>query len=518
MVVQVVACDSMDEALRAYRQADRRADVVEFRLDRIRRVDPDRLAAARGRPKLLTIRSRAQGGGSPQSERRDLLRRIVSLPVEYIDLELGDEELPCLDSPGGPRRILSHHVLDATPLDLGPLLARMRAVPRVALFKIVTFAEVATDNLRIRDLLRGQGDGSLAAFCMGAKGVPSRVLSALWGSAAIYAPRRGDRLTAPGQVTLEALFDTYRFLDIARDTRLFGVLGNPIGHSLSPPMHNAAFQALDLDLRYLPFEASTLAEFLPLLADLRLAGLSVTIPYKERFLPHLERLDAASRRAGAVNTVIKRWNRLEGYNSDTAAALSPLRGRIRLRGARVAVLGAGGAARALIDGLRRRGARVTIFNRTKSRGTALAERFGARHLPWHRARCFPCDLLVNATPVGMAPDITRSPIPGTWVAAPLVYDMIYNPPETRFLRLARRRGATVLGGLDMFLAQGARQFELFTGRRAPLPVMRRAVVEALGGGNGPAENEPPPRGDRARRPSPGGTNDVVKGREKRAGR
>jgi 3-dehydroquinate dehydratase/shikimate dehydrogenase len=150
------------------------------------------------------------------------------------------------------------------------------------------------------------------------------------------------------------------------------------------------------------------------------------------------------------------------------------------------VLGAGGAARALIDGLRRRGAKVTIFNRTKSRAAELAKHFGVRHLPWHRARRFPCDLLVNATPVGMASDIGRSPVPSTWVAAPLVYDMIYNPLETRFLRLARQRGATVIGGLDMFLAQGARQFGLFTGRRAPLPVMRRAVLEALGVDDGPA--------------------------------
>jgi len=518
MVVQVVACDSMDEALRAYRHADPRADTVEFRLDRIRQIDLDRLAAERGLPKVLTVRSRAQGGGVPPAERRDLLKRIVKLPVEYIDLELGDERLPWLAASSGPRRILSHHLLDSTPLDLGPLLGRMKAVTGIALYKIVTFAEVATDNLRIRDLLRWHGDGSLAAFCMGTKGAPSRVLAPFWGSAAIYAPRRGDRLTAPGQITLEDLFDTYRFDEIGRETRLFGVLGNPIGHSLSPIMHNAAFRALDLDLRYLPFEASTLAEFMPLLADLRLAGLSVTIPYKERFLPHLERLDAAARRAGAVNTVLKRWNRLEGYNSDTAAALAPLRGRIRLRGARVGVLGAGGAARALLAGLQRRGARVTVFSRTRSKAAALAERFGAHPLPWHKARRFRCDLLINATPVGMAPDITRTPIPGSWIAAPLVYDMVYNPLETRFLSLARRRGAGTLGGLEMFLEQGVTQFEMFTGRRAPRPVMRWAVVEALGGGNGADDGEPSVRSVRAGRPSERKSGGERGRREKHAGR
>lgn len=508
----------MDEALRSYHQADARADVVELRLDRIRDVDLDRLAAARGRPKLLTVRSRAQGGGSPPAERHDLLRRMAAMPVEYIDLELGDEHHLASTRSGGPRRILSHHVLDSTPLDLLPLLARMQAVPGIALRKLVTFAEIASDNLRIRDLLRAHGDGSLAAFCMGTKGIPSRVLASAWGSAAIYAPRRGDSLTAPGQICLEELFETYGFDAIDHWTRLFGVLGNPLGHSLSPIMHNAAFRALELDLRYLPFEAKTLAEFLPLLAELRIGGLSVTIPFKEQIVPHLEKLDAAARRAGAVNTVVKRWNRLEGYNTDTAAAMAPLRGRIRLRGARVGVLGAGGAARALLAGLRRRGAQVTVFSRNRRKGAALAERFGARHLPWGKSRRFRCDLLVNTTPVGMAPDVSRTPIPGTWIAAPLVYDTIYNPPETRFLNLARRRGVDVLGGIEMFLQQGATQFELFTGRRAPFAEMRRAVAGALGIGNGAADVRARPAGATAARVSPRDAGDGGRRGEKRVDR
>src|SRR5207245_1232109 len=223
-------------------------------------------------------------------------------------------------------------------------------------------------NLRHRDLLRSVPRGELIAFCMGPKGIPSRVLAPHWGSAAVYAPLRRASASAPGQVPLEDLFELYRFDRIDAETRLLGVLGSPVGHSLSPPMHNAALAALGINDCYLPFEATTVAEFLPLLSELRIAGLSVTLPHKERILPYLDRLDETARRVGAANTVVKSWNRLEGYNTDVEAALAPLRGRIDLKGARVAVLGAGGAARALVFGLEREGARVTIFNRTAARG------------------------------------------------------------------------------------------------------------------------------------------------------
>ena len=196
-------------------------------------------------------------------------------------------------------------------------------------------------------------------------------------------------------------------------------------------------------------------------------------------MSHLDHLDPAARRLGAVNTVVKVWNRLEGHNTDAAASMVPLRGWLKLKGARVGVLGAGGAARALVASLARRGARVTIFSRTPGRGRALAEEWGAQALPWDRARGFRGDLLVNATPVGMAPRVGALPVPIASVTARRVYDLVYTPEETALVRRARSRGLEAKGGLGMFLAQGTAQFRLFTGRAAPLAVMRRAVREAI---------------------------------------
>jgi 3-dehydroquinate dehydratase/shikimate dehydrogenase len=479
LAIQVVASASTAEALREYRAADPRADLVEIRLDSVRDLDLDRLLSARGKPRLIAARSRQQGGGLLPAERAPLLKRALAAGVEYLDIELGDEDLPFVRKKSPTRLILSFHGLDATPNDLPALYATMRkACPR-GLVKIVTFAEVGGDILRVRDLLRSAAPGTLIAFCSGAKGVPSRILAPLWGSAAMYAPRRGGTVTAPGQVAFEDLFDRYRFDTIDAHTRLLGIVGNPLDHSLSPHVHNAALQALALNYRYLPFEAATLAEFLPLMSELRVHGLSVTLPHKEKILPYLDTLDDAARVAGAVNTVVKPWNRLEGHNTDVAAALAPLAERMSLTGARVAVMGAGGAARALLAGLSERGAKVTVFSRNPRRDDDLARRFGARILPWPRLRGFRCDLLINATPVGMAPDFEATPVPSSWVSAPRVYDLVYNPPETRFLREARGRGVEGIGGLEMFLAQAMTQFRLFTGAEPPAEVMRHAAESTL---------------------------------------
>jgi 3-dehydroquinate dehydratase / shikimate dehydrogenase len=488
LVIQVVACDTTEAMRSAYLSPDPRADIVELRLDLVRDLHADRLLRLPGKPKLVTVRSRQQGGRARPADREPLLRKALAAGVDYIDLEYGGQDLHLLNGPGRSQRILSYHDFQGTPADLQGLHREMRAAAGDALLKIVTLADAATDVLRVRDLLRTAERGRLVAFCMGPKGVPSRILAPLWGSAAVYAPRRHSAAGAPGQVALEDLFDVYRFDRIAPTTRLLGVLGSPIGHSLSPLVHNAALTALKLDYRYLPFEATTLAEFLPLLSELRLAGLSVTLPHKETILSHLDELDETSRRVGAVNTVVKVWNRLEGHNTDVEAALRPLRRRLTLRGARVAVMGAGGAARALVYGLSCEGARVTLFNRTAGRARALARAFGVRHLHWDRLRRFPCDVLINATSVGLAPDSERSPLPPSWIVAPWVYDIVYNPPRTRLLREARARGHHIVEGLEMFVEQAAAQFVLFTGTEAPIDVMRETALRILG--HEPAIAEP----------------------------
>ncbi|HUD70631.1 MAG TPA: type I 3-dehydroquinate dehydratase [Dongiaceae bacterium] len=479
LLIEVVARRTTAEAIDAYRDPHPATDLVEFRLDGIVDLKLDRILEARGRPKLLTVRSRAQGGAAGPEDRAALLRRLLRSGAEYVDLESGDVGARDLFRPGGPKRVLSWHDPHGTPIDLEERAARLLAVPGVDLVKVVTWAEVTGDNLRYRDLLRAAPRGRLIAFAMGPKGVPSRILAAAWGSAALFAPRSGAPASAAGQIPIEDLEEVYRWRGIAPTTTLLGVLGAPVGGSMSPRLHNAGLEALGLDMRYLPFEASSVAEFLPVLSDLRLRGLSVTHPFKEAILPHLDGLDADARACGAVNTVVKVWNRLEGRNTDLEASVAPLRGWLRLRGARVGVLGAGGAARALALALRRRGARVTVFSRTPERGRALARATGVLARGWAGARGFRGDLVVNATPVGMTPRPARTPIPATWLKTPRYYALIYNPIETLLMRRAQAIGLEARGGLEMFVAQGAAQFSEFTGREAPIAAMRRAVTRAL---------------------------------------
>jgi 3-dehydroquinate dehydratase / shikimate dehydrogenase len=505
LLVEVVARPTTAAALSAYQDAHPASDLVEIRLDIIRDLKLDRIVAAKGRPKLLTVRSRGQGGALAGDDREALVRRVAATRSEWMDIETQDLDLLAARRPGGPRRLLSWHDLHGTPLDLDERLRPLLRASGVDLVKIVTFAEVAGDNLRVRDLLRGAPRGRVAAFAMGPKGIPSRVLAAKWGSAATYAPRRGAPASAPGQVALEDLEEVYRWRGIGPSTGLLGVLGSPVGASLSPAMHNAAFAALGLDLVYLPFEASTLAEFLPVFSELRLRGLSVTHPFKEAILPHLDAIDPVARRCGAANTVVKVWNRLEGHNTDLEASVAPLRGWLTLSGARVAVIGAGGAARALVEALARERARVTVFGRAPEKARALARATGSAHRPLARLRTFACDLVVNATPVGMAAGVgaaerTRVPVPATWIRAPRLYDLVYNPAETALMRQARARGIDTRGGGEMFLAQGAAQFRLFTGRPAPLEVMRRAIREALS--RAPATGPDARPGRVVRRPRP----------------
>ncbi|MGH9750037.1 MAG: shikimate dehydrogenase [Candidatus Polarisedimenticolia bacterium] len=500
LVIESLACRTVEDLRRAYLAADPRSDVVELRLDLLRDLRSasslDRLLDLKGKPKLVTVRSRPQGGSASPSDREPLLKRALRAGVEYLDVEFEGADAPLLHAHPRTRRILSHHDLLETPADLPERRDRMRAAAPGALLKIVTLADAASDNVRIRDLLRGSEPGTLAAFCMGPKGIASRVLACAWSSAAVFAPRRGAPPTAPGQIPLEDLFEVYRFDRLTPKTRLLGVLGFPVAHSLSPLLHNAALGAAGRDDCYLPFEAESLVEFLPLWSDLRLAGLSVTLPHKETILAHLDVVDEVARVVGAVNTVVKRWNQLWGFNTDVEAAIAPLRPLLSLQGARVAVLGAGGAARAVVHGLLKEGAKVTVFNRTAERARALARALGARHLPWDRLRRLRCDLLVNATPVGMTPGIERTPIPAAWILAPVVYDLIYNPGETRLLREARERGAVTLGGIPMFVGQAAAQFRLFTGEEPPLPLLERTVLAALGAATRPVAVRP-----RSRRPA-----------------
>jgi shikimate dehydrogenase len=263
---------------------------------------------------------------------------------------------------------------------------------------------------------------------------------------------------------------------------LYIVVGNPIGHSLSPVMHTSALAHSGLDGCYHAFQVENIAAAVDGIRGLGIRGASITIPHKIAVLPYLDEVDSMAANIGAVNTVFNKDGVLYGYNSDWAGAVKALSEKTVIKGKKVAVIGAGGGARAIGFGLKQEGGIVTIINRTKSRGEKLASDLGCLFMPLAELTKLPYHIVVNATPVGMTPDVNSMPLsPNLMEPEMVVMDVVYNPLKTRFLQEAENIGCTTVDGVSMFVHQGAVQFELWTHKKAPVDVMRKVVLEALTG-------------------------------------
>jgi shikimate dehydrogenase len=269
-------------------------------------------------------------------------------------------------------------------------------------------------------------------------------------------------------------------MSIDQNTELYGVVGNPIGHSLSPAMHNAAFSASGKNAIYLAFETRDVDGCIRGIRAFGIRGVSVTLPYKSAVIPFLDEVDGFAKRIGAVNTVANKQGRLVGYNTDAKGALKALEEKIELPGKRCLIIGAGGTARAIGFMLRDHGVHLSISNRSNGRGKDLACSLGCPFVPLGEAKGIQADLLIQTTPVGMHPHEDRCIISTDVLSEGMVVmDIIYNPLETRLLKIARARGCLTINGLGMFIHQGAEQFRLWTGLEAPIRAMARAVEEAL---------------------------------------
>jgi 3-dehydroquinate dehydratase / shikimate dehydrogenase len=347
--------------------------------------------------------------------------------------------------------------------------------------KVVSTARSLADNLAVLRLIE---DHSLAAqivgIAMGEEGLVSRVLGPRAGGAFTFASFSDGAKTAAGQVSSRTLHELYRIEQLDQATRIFGVAGNPIAHSLSPQMQNTAFRRENVNAVLLPLKTKSLDDLLTLVRELPLGGVAVTMPLKEEVLPHLANMDPLTARIKACNTLRTGADgKLYGFNTDVAGVVRPLQKRLKLLGARIAVLGAGGAARAAVFGLVEQGAEVFVVNRTHESAVTLARQAKAKSLKHELFAKARFDVLINATPCGMADSKPAMPIAENELNAALVFDMVYNPMETPLLKLAKSRGIPVITGLEMFVQQGARQFEIWTGKPAPEAEMQRVVEMEL---------------------------------------
>ncbi len=438
---------------------------------------------------LATCRRQSNGGRFRGSVERqlELLQSAVEAGAGAVDVEIeaasvAQEQAELLRRQA--TLIVSYHNFESTP-PLEPVLRRLRSVP-ADVHKLVTMARKPTDNLRVLEALAQSEGHSVVILAMGETGVPSRVLALSRGCPFTYvapcfrtAGNHGSA-TAPGQLPAWQMRRYYRPERHTAETAVYGVIASPIGHSISPAVHNRAFQARRVDAVYLPFlvEAGQLRDFWALARGMPVAGFSVTIPHKQRVLRLLSAVDPPARRIGAVNTVYRRQGRLRGTNTDGDAVTGPLEKRLRLKGARVLIVGNGGAARAAAFSLIDKGARVTLAGRSLARVRALARLCGAEALPLEGVLGQRFDVLVHATPVGMHPNIGECLFCDE-IPANLVFDMVYNPLETQLLKKARGAGKAIISGLEMFLEQASAQFEIWTGGRAPRMAMESAAREAL---------------------------------------
>jgi 3-dehydroquinate dehydratase/shikimate dehydrogenase len=315
---------------------------------------------------------------------------------------------------------------------------------------------------------------------MGEQGVISRLLCVRAGSQFTFAAANPGEETAPGQLTARALRDIYRIDQVDAATRVYGVAGDPVAHSLSPAMLNTAFRRENVNAVYLALHAKTMEDLMACVQDIPIAGLSITMPYKEPIVKQLDKSDPWTAKVGACNTLVRSQDgNLYGFNTDVNGVVRPLELRIRLQGARILVLGAGGVARAAVFGLKERGAEVSILNRTAGPAQKLAKQARAKVINRTMLKKLEYDVIINATPAGMEGNRDPLPLAEQELKAKYFFEMVYNPAETKMMKMARARSMHVIPGSEMFVQQGARQFEIWTGKPAPLIDMQRVVDHAL---------------------------------------
>jgi 3-dehydroquinate dehydratase/shikimate dehydrogenase len=472
----VVVTAATTGELRQQRDAVADADLIELRLDTVRDPDVAGALAGRRRPVIVTCRPAWEGGefrGS-EDERERILGDALSMGAEYVDVEWRARFDDLIAGTNGKRIVLSTHDYHGVPGDLTERAEAMRSTG-AEVIKIAATLNSLSDCVPLLKL--GANDrrpGGQVLIGMGPYGLSTRVLAGRYGSAWTYAGSLDDI----GQVGVRSLLDDYRFRSISDTTAIYGVAGGSVGHSVSPSMHNAAFRAAAVDAVYLPFPASSAADFATFGRAIDISGASVTIPHKVSMFDAVDEVDAVARRIGAINTIRVENGRWIGGNTDATGFLAPLRERMALNGLRASVLGAGGAARAVTVALVSSGCAVRLHARNRAQAEDTAVLAAVDVGPWP-PEAGSWDLLVNCTPAGMFPNVDETPLAVEQLTGRHVYDLVYNPPVTRLMREAAATGAQTIGGLEMLVAQAQEQFQWWVGSRPQSGVMRKAALERL---------------------------------------
>ena len=462
-------------------------------------------AAPRLLPIIVTCRDKRQGGAIdyPNQLRVDVLAEALKASVEFVDFEYenflsaeNQERIRrALSQASKGRLILSAHNFETKFPDIIKLHRHIQALYPAAIPKLVYTANHINDCFEAFDLLR-RTSGERIIFCMGAAGLISRIIAKKLNSFVTFASIDDKSETAPGQMTIEQFKTIYRWDSINADTKLYGVIGSRVAHSAGPAAHNACFADTGENKLYLPLlveggkrEFDYFLRHILTRSWLGFRGFSVTIPHKENALNFVKEnrgfVEPLAEKIGAVNTIIVGPDsKLFAYNTDYTAALdaitSTLGSKAKLKNLPVAVIGAGGVAKAIVAGLSDAGAKITIYNRTVERGEKLAAEFNCDFAALDDLANLDAKLVINCTSIGMHPNIDETPIPQEYLKKDMVvFDTVYNPPQTLLLKQAEEKGAKTIDGLSMFINQAAAQFKLFTGKDANPKLMRKTISNCL---------------------------------------
>ena len=449
---------------------------------------------------IATCRRAVNGGkfkGSATAQ-LEVLTKAAATGFQLVDIELQTAEIlkqqQLIDLKDRVGVILSFHDFKTTK-KLEETFTELQRYP-ADFYKLVSTATTLYDNVQMMKFLQAHSaQYEMVALCMGEQGIISRVLGVRAGSIFTFgAATRGEE-TAPGQVTARELRDTYRIEMVDAATQVYGVAGDPVAHSLSPVMMNTAFRRETVNAVYLALHAKTPKDMLACVKDIPIRGLSITMPYKQEIIAALSNSDALTRQIGACNTLVRSQDgKLYGFNTDVAGIIVPLEQRLTLQGAKVLIVGAGGAARAAAFGLKNKGAEVFIANRTPENAQALARQSKSKYMKRADVGKSTFDAIINATPVGMG-NGKQSPLEDKELNTRYLFDLVYSPAETKLIKMAKAKNIQVISGLEMFVQQGARQFEIWTGKPAPVAEMAFVVTKALdrlAAANG-KEPSPPPQ-------------------------
>jgi 3-dehydroquinate dehydratase/shikimate dehydrogenase len=458
-------------------------------------------------PVLVTCRDKQQGGQGDwdQNKRTQILVSAIQSGADFIDCEFSNflhepvrnPILEVLSRNKKTRLILSAHNFHGPFEDIENLYESILSVCPQAIPKLVFTANHISDCFAAFDLLHDKS-GDAVIFCMGLSGMISRILAKKFGSFLTFASLDDQQASAPGQLTIRQMKELYRWDKMDTQTEIYGVIGDPVMHSMGPMLYNACFEKDNINAVYLPFhvqqETTGFNSFMQGVLSrpwLNCGGFSVTIPHKTNALEfagrHGEYVEPLAVTIGAVNTLKVGFNNiLSAYNTDYAGAMNALaatlgEGKHTLHKVKVAVIGSGGVARAVVAGLTNAGADITIYNRTLNKAALLANEFRCKACGLEELADLNASVVINCTSIGMIPNVDASPVPADiFKAAMTAFDTVYTPPYTRFLQDARAAGAAIVNGAEMFIRQAMAQYRIYLGKEPDEPTMRKAVFDKLG--------------------------------------